>query len=447
MESLSSIITSLPHDPGIYRYYDASGTVIYVGKAVDLKRRVSSYFQNDAHHNEKTRQMVSEIVRIETTSTTSEFEALLLEAKLIREYLPKYNVISRDDKSPLYVVITLSEDLPRIFTARKHVLSQYSKNKNNAVFGPFQSGLALRTILRQLRSIVPFCTQKERTGKPCFYTHLNLCNPCPSVISKLPEAQQSERIHEYRKNMFRLKAIFDGKLQSIRDVYEKAMHEYADALQFEKARDMKQRLDALYALSEYRYDPMVFLERGAADIYADQLSELLKILRHVYPKLEKLHRIECFDMSQLYGTSPVGSMVVLTDGKSDNGSYRRFKVHATVSTADTNLMLEVLRRRLTHSEWPTPDFVLVDGGKPQVRIANKAITEAGLSIPFAGLAKRHEELILPYGTTFRIIRLPLNGQAIKVLQRIRDEAHRFAITYHRVLRKKKFEEFSNSSKV
>lgn len=165
METLASQVASVPHEPGVYLYHDEADTVIYVGKAIDLKRRVSSYFQRDSSHGEKTKKLVADIRRLEIIPTTSEFEALLLEAKLIRHYMPKYNVILRDDKSPLYVVITLSEELPRIFTARKHVLSDYTNNKENAIYGPFQSGLAVRTLLRQIRSIVPYCTQKERNGK------------------------------------------------------------------------------------------------------------------------------------------------------------------------------------------------------------------------------------------------------------------------------------------
>ena len=446
METLASQVATLPHEPGVYLYYDASGTVIYVGKAIDLKRRVSSYFQRDASHGTKTKQLVSEIVRLETILTTSEFEALLLEAKLIRSYMPKYNVISRDDKSPLYVIITLSEELPRIFTARKHVLSQYTKDPDNAVFGPFQSGLAVRMLLRQIRAIVPFCTQKERNGKACFYTHLHLCDPCPSVIAKLEEPVRSRLSKEYRKNMFRLKAVFEGKLKRIRELYEKSMHEFADSLEFEKANEMKRRIQALYELSEHRYDPALFIERGASDIYNDQVDELLGILKRFYPSLSSLRRIECFDMSQLYGTNTVGSMVVLHDGRADTNAYRRFKIERPESTADTNLMHEVLTRRFAHTEWPTPDFLLVDGGKPQVRTAVMVLQTLGVSVPLAGLAKRQEELIIPEGNAFRVVRLPLSGQAIKVLQRIRDEAHRFAITYHRLLLKKKFEAGINQAK-
>lgn len=446
METLASHVAALPHEPGVYLYYDATGTVIYVGKAIDLKRRVSSYFQNDASHGEKTKQLVRDIVRLETIATTSEFEALLLEAKLIRSYMPKYNVISRDDKSPLYVVITLSEELPRIMTVRKHVLAAYAKDKDNAIFGPFQSGFAVRMLLRQIRAVVPFCTQKERNGKPCFYTHLHLCGPCPSVIAKLEESKRAPLVKEYRKNMFRLKAVFEGKLKSLRELYEKSMHDYADLLEFEKADEMKRRIQALYELSEYKYDPVLFIERGATDIYHDQLEELQTILKRVYPSIAPLHRIECFDMSQLYGTNTVGSLVVLTDGRIDTSAYRKFKIVRPESTADTNLMQEVLTRRFKHTEWQLPDFLLVDGGKPQVRTAVAVLKDLGISVPLAGLAKRQEELIIPDGPSFRVLRLPLSGQAIKVLQRIRDEAHRFAITYHRLLRKKKFEAGLQSAK-
>jgi len=212
MEEIQKTLKALSHEPGVYLYKNDEGTVIYVGKARDLSRRVKQYFTKRQDKDEKTKRLVSDIRAIETIPTTSEFDALLLEAKLIRKFLPKYNVISRDDKSPLYVVITLSEALPQLFLIRKSEIASYSTNKQNAIYGPFQSGFALRGLLRQLRSIVPYCTQKQRTGKPCFYTHLGLCQPCPSVIVHLVDAEQKEKAALYRKNMLRLKALFDGKV-------------------------------------------------------------------------------------------------------------------------------------------------------------------------------------------------------------------------------------------
>lgn len=438
MEEIKKTLTSLSHEPGVYLYKNDEGTVIYVGKARDLSRRVKQYFTRRAGMDEKTKRLVADIRSIQTIATTSEFDALLLEAKLIREFMPKYNVISRDDKSPLYVVITLSETLPRLFLVRKGEIGTYSRNKQNAVYGPFQSGFAVRGLLRQLRSIVPYCTQKQRTGKPCFYTHLGLCQPCPSAIVSFSGAEQKEKTALYRKNMLRLKALFDGKVRWLAEEYEKEMRRFAELQQFELASAVKQRLLLLNSLSQHRYDPQVFIEQGAADIYEEELAELHTYLCKFYPNLKPLTRIECFDISNLYGQQAVGSMVVLLSGRPESHEYRKFRIKTVHGISDVSMMDEVLSRRLKHREWPYPQFILIDGGKPQVAAARDVLRRSQLSIPMAGLAKREEEIVIPDGNDFVTLRLPLSGRAIKVLMRIRDEAHRFAITYHRLLRSKAF---------
>lgn len=435
---LKKALASLPREPGVYIYRDLARAVIYVGKARDLSKRVRQYFQKDDAIGEKTIRLVSDIASIETIRTTSEFDALLLEAKLIRQYMPKYNVISRDDKSPLYVVITLSELLPRLLLIRKGELLLYEKGKKNAVYGPFQSGYALRSLLRQLRSITPYCTQKERNGKACFYTHIGLCDPCPSQIVRMSESARIDASRRYRANMLRLRALFEGKARWLANEYEKEMRALASVNSFEQAAAVKSRLQLLNSLSAYRYDPQVFLKQGASDIYEEESRELLAALSRYYPNLTKLTRIECFDISNLLGAQAVASMVVLDNARPDKGQYRKFRIKTVKGISDVAMMKEALTRRLAHHEWQYPDFLLVDGGKPQVAAAREVLEEAGVTIPFAGLAKREEEIIIPSEAGFVTLRLPLSGKGIKVVQRIRDEAHRFAITYHRLLRSKAF---------
>lgn len=447
MENLKETLAVLPKEPGVYIYRNAEKTVIYVGKAVDLSRRVRQYFQREDAVGEKTVRLVAEINSIETIPTTSEFDALLLEAKLIRQYMPKYNVVSRDDKSYLYVVITLSEELPRLLLVRKGELQFYEHSTKNAIYGPFQSGYALRGLLRQLRSIVPYCTQKERRGKACFYTHLGLCDPCPGIIVTLEGKAREQAIHRYRSNMFRLNALFQGKTAWLVKEYEKEMRAYADALAFEKAGVIKERLQFLNGISAYRYDPQIFLDQGATDIYQEELSELLLRMQRYFPELHTLHRIECFDISNLMGKQAVGSMTVLHDGRPEKREYRKFRITSVKGISDVAMMREVLTRRLAHTEWPFPDLLIVDGGKPQVETAKTVLTELGITLPFVGLAKREEELVIPEEKGFSILRLPLSGRAIKVVQRIRDEAHRFAITYHRLLRSKAFKKQLDASGV
>lgn len=442
MAPIKKALKHLPSEPGVYMYRDKAGVVIYIGKAKDLAKRVRQYFQRDdlpagrQVQSDKTRRLVSEIQSIETIQTTSEFDALLLEAKLIRHYLPKYNVALRDDKSPLYVAMTLSQELPRLLLLRKGQIADYESNQRNRIYGPFQSGIALRSLLRQLRKIVPYCTQKERRGMACFYTHIGLCDPCPAAIVGMVGERKQVETRRYRRNILRLAALFEGRTRWLVREIEKEMRDAARSQHFEHAALIRERLTHLNALSSYRYDPQVFLDQGAEDIYEEELSELREALLPYFPALISLHRIECFDISNMMGTHAVGSMVVLTSGKPDKKEYRKFRIRTVRGISDVDMMKEVLTRRFKHTEWAPADFILIDGGKPQAAAAAAILSESSSRrIPIAGLAKREEELIIPKTNGgFAALRLPLRGRAIKALQRVRDEAHRFAITYHRRLR-------------
>lgn len=436
MEISKDTLARLPHEPGVYLYRNRSGEIIYIGKARDLKKRVNQYFQKDGAMTPKTAKLVADIATLDLIPTTSEFDALMLEARLIRTHMPKYNVVSRDDKSPLYVVITFAETLPRLLLLRRREIAPYERNPQNAVYGPFPSGYVLRMILRQLRSIVPYCTQKQRQGKPCFYTHLGLCSPCPAQIVGMTGAAQTNLSRAYRRNMRRLSALFQGKTSWLSTRYEAEIRSLSRALRFEEAGALKRRLEHLRALSAYKYDPQVFVEQGAERVYEQEMEELLEKLAPYYPSLTALSRIECYDISHLFGEHAVGSMVVLTQGKPDPSQYRKFQIRTVHQISDVAMMREVLARRFNHPEWPAPDLVVVDGGKPQVSAAADVLTALGIALPFIGLAKREEELILPTPLGYSVLRLPLSGKAIKVMQRVRDEAHRFALAYHRSLRGK-----------
>lgn len=419
MEKAQETIKQLPHAPGVYIYRDNKHAVIYIGKAKDLKKRVGQYWERDAV-GPKTRLLVSQIRSIETIQTASELDALLLEARLIHTYQPKYNVVLKDDKSPLYILLTLSETLPHVFLLRKSDLPKKMKKKD-AVFGPFQSAGVVRSLMRQLRHIVPYCTQKRRTGKPCFYAHIGLCNPCPSDKNTKPR--------NYRKNIIRLKNILLGKEERVRLELEKEMRELAKEERYEEAAIIRGHLSNLYGLLQKQYDPMLYLQSDAAveDIYKKELDALSQIL-----SLPNLHRIECIDISNTQGSYATGSLVVLTEGHIDTQAYRRFRIRRKQAPNDFAMMKEVVKRRFSHPEWPNPDLLVIDGGKGQVRAAHEA------PVPIIGLAKRFEEIIVPQGSSFKVIRLDLTSPALNVLRRIRDEAHRFAIRYHRLLRSRGF---------
>lgn len=422
-------VKQLPEHSGVYIYRNSQNVIIYIGKAVNLKKRIRQYFQREDAVGEKTPLLVAEIATIETRETTTEFEALLLEAKLIKEYTPKYNVIAKDDKSPLYILIDFSQQLPVVALGRK------SKIQNlNLYFGPFQSSKVARNLMRSLRRVVPYCTQKIRNGRRCFYTHLGLCNPCPSYISKLQDDSiKSQLSKQYRAHIFRLRDILSGKAVSVIADMEKEMASLANNEQYEDAASVRNQLAALRSLLSKKYDPSVYTQSDTLlqELFDQEKKDLITTLRPYYPKLTHLQRIECYDISNTQGVYATASMVVLTDGRTDTDEYRKFRIKTIQGPNDFAMMQEVLTRRSKHPEWASADLIVVDGGKGQVSAALEII--AG-SIPIIGLAKREEEIIVPYNGTWKVIRLPFSSGALKMLQRLRDEAHRFSKKYHTTLR-------------
>ena len=421
METPKETVKHLPHAPGVYLYRSADGSILYIGKAKDLRKRVSQYFLRDDAINAKTKLLVSQISKIETIVTASEFDALLLEAKLIHDNAPKYNVVLKDDKSPLYILLTLSEPLPHVLTMRRSDLPAHI-HPEDALFGPFQSATMARSILRQLRHTVPFCTQKKRTGKPCFYSHIGLCTPCPSATGT--------DAHMYRRNIFRLKNILSGKSDAVLTDLEKEMKLAAGMQKFEDALALRDHIQNLRDMLQKKYDPLLYItsDTGAEDIYARELASLSALLG-----IKQLHRIECIDISNTGGANATGSLVVLTDGRKDTSQYKRFRIRRENAPNDPAMIREVVTRRFSHPEWPMPDLLVIDGGKAQVTAAQIA------PVKVIGLAKRFEEIIVPYGNDWKVIRIPYTSPALHVVQRIRDEAHRFALRYHRLLRKKAFD--------
>ncbi len=435
-----SIVATLPHTPGVYIYRNKDDEVIYVGKAKDLKRRVSQYFQRDDAVGAKTPILVGQIAHIRVIKTSSEFDALLLEAKLIREYKPKYNVVLKDDKSPLYIAITLSESLPHVILVRRSDI-EYTIHNHDVIFGPFQSGRIVRSMLRHLRHTIPFCTQKRRTGAPCFYTHIGLCGPCPSIIAKLVDGTEKDSLtHKYRQNIFRLRDILSGKATRVLSDMEKEMKLQAEVQQFEEAVITRTHIENLYQIIKKSYDPSVYITHAGAmeQLNKDELTMLRDVLLPYYPALKMPHRIECVDISNTGGQQATGSLVVLTDGVVDNGEYRRFKIQGKDAPNDFAMIAEVIRRRFQHPEWPTPDLLVIDGGKGQLHAAQEVLQGQSLAIPVIGLAKRYEEIVVYWRDTWKMIRLPLTSPSLHVLERLRDESHRFALTYHRKLRRMSF---------
>lgn len=434
-------LKGLPKTPGVYLFCDATGQIIYIGKAVNLYRRIHQYFNTKLTIGSKTNQLVSQIVNVKTIPTLTEFEALILEAKLIRLHLPRYNSIAKDDRSPLYIGVSLGEELPRIRLLRKTAIARsgLTAEGKNGVFGPFQSARMAKVILRSLRRVIPFCLQKKRDGKPCFYTHLGYCQPCPSQLAKMPNCENRQSlVRQYRKNVFRLVHILTGKAKTVLRQMEGEMRQAAKGGLYEQASQIKQQIKNLYTLLATRYDPNIYLENEMKheDVALQEAVELQKALQKIYPDLGRLTRIEAVDVSNLSGKEATGSLVVMTDGCIDTDQYRKFKIKITAGANDVAMIREVLHRRFAHNEWPLPNLLVIDGGKAQLAVAMQVLQERGIALPIIGLSKRFEEVVGFKKGYYLNLRLSLTSPELHLLQRLRNEAHRFALAYHRLLRKK-----------
>lgn len=387
---------SLPESPGVYFFYHGD-RIIYIGKAINLKRRVSSYFDLDLEP--KTAKMISEADAIGTVKATSELEALLLEARLIRSYLPHYNIAAKDDKHPLYIVIT-KEKFPRVITARK-----------NGDFGPFPNSANVRSVLRMLRRIFPYSDHK--VGKrACFYSHIGLCNPCPNVT----ETQNDRKI--YLKNIRRIKAVLSGKFDGVKNELSKEMEIFSKSERFEEAADIRNKINSLDYITQPTMPTDFYMENP--NLYEDQRNIEIQELKKL-TGIKNLHRIECFDIAHLSGTNPTASMVTFIDGEADKSLYRHSKIKKAKGGDDYDSMREVARRRQLHyKDWGRPDLVIVDGGKGQMKAFD-------VNVPVAGIAKHPDRLIVGED------KIKLTGPALNLVSRMRDEAHRFARRYHHAL--------------
>lgn len=406
--------SQIPRKPGVYIFKNSEGKILYVGKAIDLYHRVSSYF-NNKHHHPKTIFLVENIDQCETIIVASELEALILEANLIKKYLPPYNIKLTNDKDYLYIKIT-KEDFPRIVTARKNELQDAKE-----FFGPFPSSRIVRVTLKKLRKIFPWCDGSNSWFKdrPCFYYHLGLCpGACTGRIKK----------KYYNKIINRFSAFMRGKKEALITDLTREMNSYAESLEYEQAKSVKKILDGMeYLLQSNKAE--IYLENP--NFIEDQNKLAVKNLQNDLnlPKLPQ--RIECYDISNIMGKNAVGSLVALVDGDIDKKWYRRFKIRTQGKPNDVGMMVEVVSRRVKHQEWPQPDLILVDGGKGQVNGVLEVISKAGWNVPVFGLAKRMEWL---YGFDGSVIKLPKASLSLRLLQKTRDEAHRFALAYHRKLR-------------
>ncbi len=430
-------LKELPKEPGVYFHKDAKGEIIYVGKAAVLRNRVRQYFQASRSRDPKTEALVEEIVDVDWMVVESEIEALFLEAEMIRRYMPRYNILLRDDKSLSYIRIDYDSNYPTVTTTRRPL------DDGARYFGPYFSTYAVRQALKYLRRAFPYATRRT-VGQKRASLHYHL-----GLDPGLEEGRTS--LEAYRANLRKLIAVIEGKRKSIQNEVERDMKRAAKAEDYEAAAHYRNQLFALQGFNKQ----VIFSDKEFLDISKDHaLNELVNVLSMAkFP-----HRIEGYDISHMQGTDVVASMVVFTNGVSDKAQYRKFKTKINHNNDFYN-MNETLKRRLSEKNrkaWGIPSLVLIDGGKGQLDAAIQARDEQGCQqIPFIGLAKREEQIVIQkdksgvilnelsmhalggYATEsddFILVNLPHNTNVVKLLQRIRDESHRFAVSYHSVLK-------------
>ena len=474
-KQLQQKLKTLPRSPGVYFHKSASGEIIYIGKAAVLKNRVRQYFQSGKDFDAKTRALVAEIYDTDWIETESEIDALFLESEMIKRYMPRYNILLRDDKSQTFVRIDMKSEWPTVSFTRNPA------DDGAEYIGPFYNGFALKKALRYLRRVFPYLTRQRRPGQSKLDEDLGLS----------PRLSDGPAI--YKANLRKLISYIKGNRKAIAAELERDMKMAAGLHDFERAADLRNKLRAMQELQRR----VCFGDKEFLDISKDKaLANLAKLLG-----LKGIPaRIEGYDISHMSGRQVVASMVVFTNGASDRAEYRKFKV--SEKNDDTGNIYQTIFRRLGErnlKSWGRPDLLLIDGGKGQLAAAIKARDERGITVPIISIAKREEEVIihktkscvdLSYiqqlqrmlnqnvaifedgdvyivnlhsgqrnaGSHSKNLRaaddsLVMSAQdqvsnsdntntlfastdIIKLFQRIRDESHRFAVSYHSTLKRK-----------
>jgi excinuclease ABC subunit C len=422
-------VKQFPTSAGVYLLKDAQGRVLYIGKAKNLRSRAGSYFQKTAAEDVRIKDWIGEVVDVDFLAAESEVDALLLEARLIKDIQPKYNAELKDDKSFPYLQITTGEDFPRVNFTREPL------DHGVKLYGPFPRARSLRGAIQVLQKIFKFRTcaleieeddPRWRWFRPCLLHSIDQCSaPCNLRVDR----------ESYRKDIHRLRLFLDGKKDIVLAEMEAEMREASQARQFEKAARIRDELLALRNLN-LRGD---LAKHAQPEVFYVDPRKGLKGLKKIL-KLESVPRtIHGVDIAHLGGTETVGSLVTFIDGLPFKPGYRRYKIRSVKGVDDYASIREVMSRRvqgLREREEPFPDIFLIDGGKGQLAAALEAFAALNVDPPILiALAKQQEELFVP-GRGEPIV-LSRRSFALRLLQYVRDEAHRFAQHYHHLLRKKR----------
>ena len=453
---LQEKIKGLPASPGVYIFRDENGGILYIGKATNLRERVRSYFRTDANlrnESESTKydarpihSVIDQIADVEVRQTDSVLEALILEANLIKKFQPKYNVEGKDDKSFSYAVIT-KEEFPRVLILRETELEsrnseRITHNENHTkkskkisgvlsstfhvsrTFGPYTSKKSLETALKIMRKIFPFHSSKQKTEKGCLEHQIGLCpGPYTQEISR----------KDYLKNIRGIKMILEGKKKSLIKKLEKEMQEYSKNQEFEKAGEIRNKIFALRHIQD-----VALISGENSHSIISTSPHLTRAGKPAHPLLIKEReigmRMEAYDISNISGQYATGSMVVFENNEPNKNEYRKFRIKTVRGANDVGMMKEVLLRRFQNN-WPKPDLILLDGGVGHLNMGEAVLEGLGLEISIAAIAKGKER-------KKQEVKSKQNIENIidkKTLKRIMDEAHRFAIGYHRKLRGKNYQ--------
>ncbi len=427
-KNIQEKINKLPGSPGVYMFRDKDGKLLYIGKATHLRNRVRSYFHDGMRANRPIETMIHEVADIETRTADSVLEALILESNLIKKFQPKYNIKEKDDKSFSYSVIT-KEEFPRVLIMRKTELDKISnfkfqiqnKFKISHAYGPYTSKKQMQIGLKIIRKIFPFHSIKQQTEKGCLDFQMGRCpGPYAGAISR----------EDYLKNIRGIRLILEGKKKNLVRQLKKEMAEYSKKQEYEKAQEAKGKIFALQHI------------RDVALIVEDKIEEPLA--GQALGGEPKPLRIEAYDISNISGSHAVGSMVVFAGHEPDKSQYRKFKIKTIEGANDVGMMREVLLRRFGN-DWPKPNLILLDGGQGHVNMGDNILRSFGLDIPIVGVAKgpSRKNLNFKFQISNAISTSKFQKEINKILEdkklikQIMDEAHRFAITYHRKVRGKK----------
>ena len=419
-------IKSLPSSTGVY-LFKRGNEILYIGKTISLKARILAHFEN-AKLDPKESLIIRKSEKLEYILTDSEFKALLLESSLIQKYQPKYNSRWKDNKSYLYIKITIKDEFPKIFIVRKE-----SDNKS-LYYGPFPSQADAQKILSVIRKLFPFCQQKKISKHPCFYSKIGLCYPCPNKISQINNPVEFLKLKKiYRKNIFTVKSILEGKTDFVLKYLYQELKWLTEKQKFEEAIILRNRI--------LHFETLIKQTRFSSDISnhynlsKKAITQLKDLLKKYTIEIKQLYRIEGYDISNLFQKDETASMVVFTDGLPDKSQYKRFRIKSKTIKSDFAMLEEVFIRRFKQ-EWKKPDLLIVDGGTPQVlKVINTLKGRKPTNI--IGIAKHPDRLVLNTAKKIITLRPPLNNLGFNLVRSVRDEAHRFARKYHLLLRNKR----------